>query len=281
MKNRFFLILIAIALFSCEKASKDSNDDASKVIENEVKECVLATEPSVYSNYFNHDSYLAGYSSIKQNSLADEELIPVFSEQESGLKNAKQISFTANGHDILAGVNSLKGAPITKGHDLFNSWYGQDVKFVLCSNNELKSASVEDTVAIEMYVPELVEILSPPIETAQELYPYCYYDNFILKWNADVNNNNGLVVIVEWHGTVLVEDADEATYVRNIDVIQEDDGEAVLNSKLFDNIPNKALAYVTLLRGNIEIADIDSVSYRVFGESHAILPMVLVREISN
>ncbi len=281
MKNIYILVILAIILFSCEKEKQNSEQGVSNVIDNEVKECVLATEPSVYSNYFNNDSYLAGYSSVKQNSLSDEELVPIFVEQENGLKSTKQIAFTANNHDVLAGVSNLKSSPITKGHDLFNSWYGQDVKFILSSNSKLKSASSADTVAIEMYVPELVEILSPPIETAQELYPYCYYDNFILKWNADVNNENGLVVIVEWLGTVLSEDVDEATYVRNIDVINEDDGEVVLNSKLFDNIPNKALAYVTLLRGNIEIAELDSTSYRVFGESHAILPMVLVREINN
>ncbi len=148
MMNRFFLILIAIALFSCEKESQENRDGTSVVLDNDVKECILATEPSVYSNYFNHDSYLAGYSSIKQNSLADEELVPVFAEQESGLKAAKQVCFTANSHDVLAGVSSLKSAPITKGHDLFNSWYGQDVKFVLSSNSNLKNASSDDTVAI-------------------------------------------------------------------------------------------------------------------------------------
>ena len=48
-----------------------------------------------------------------------------------------------------------------------------------------------------MYIPNLVHITSPEIKVEKELFPFCYYDNFKLAWNPDVDNKNGLVVIVD------------------------------------------------------------------------------------
>jgi hypothetical protein len=129
-----------------------------------------------------------------------------------------------------------------------------------------------------MYVPELVEITMPTIETEADLFPYCYYKDFVIGWIADNKNRDGLVVLAEWLGTKIGEEKEDV-YIRNIDIITEDLGEAVLNDKLFDNIPDNALTYITLLRGNIELLDIEDQSYRIFGESHVVLPMILVRDL--
>jgi hypothetical protein len=62
-----------------------------------------------------------------------------------------------------------------------------------------------------------------------------------------------------------------------------DDGEEVLNNELFDNIPENALCYITLLRGNLENMELPQENYSEYylaaGESHAVLPLVLVRDL--
>lgn len=283
----YLLIIGVVILASCAKKNDEANDPSkanspSETYNNKVSENMLATEPSVYSNYFSNDSPLVGFSALKKNSLADDVLIPVYSENDALLKSGKvRFSMVANGVDIIAEQNGLKSSPITKGSSLFENWYGKNVSFVFKKEGLLKSGSLVEQDTIEMYIPKLVQITSPEIKTEEELYPFCYYDNFKLNWPPDYNNKNGMVVIVEWNGTVLSEEGDSKEYVRNIDVITEDNGEAILNNKLFDNIPDRALAYVTLLRGNITLAEIDGMTYRLFGESHAVLPMVLIRNLEK
>ncbi len=244
---------------ACDKEGEQPQNQP-EVIENKSSETILTSEPSIYGKYLkNPDKPMIGYSTMKENSLANNILSPVFSTKEEVLKNGNNsFSISANGHDIGLASDMLKKSTNQDNKDLTQSWYGQDVQFIIRKEGALKSGSNIASDTIQMYIPELVQITSPKIESEEELYPYCYYKNFKLAWNADPENQNGLVVIVEWLGTTVSEDGDFNQFVRNIDVIKEDNGETTLNDKLFDNIPDRALAYVTLLRGNIELPEIDS-----------------------
>ncbi len=165
--------------------------------------------------------------------------------------------------------------------------YGQNVSFTISrkikSISGIQRVSSNDTT-LTMYVPNLVEITSPKIENSADLFPYCYYKDFELKWNADNKNENGLVVIVEWTG-MNIKGEKTAKYIRNIDIIPTDNGSTVLNDKLFDNIPENAITYITLLRGNINIVEDylanlgQGESYRIVAESHAVLPLILIRNL--
>ena len=95
---------------------------------------------------------------------------------------------------------------------------------------------------------EPISITSPYSEDGQD-YPSCYYEDMVVKWNADPYNDNGVVVIVEWNGMVL-SGPDYSSTVVGIDIV-EDTGEATLNNHLFDNIPDGAFVNLWLLRGNI------------------------------
>lgn len=277
----FFLIIGIVILSSCSNETEIVKESSTSYA-NTIKENVLATAPSVYSNYFTDNSELVGFSASKEHSLAENVLTPVFPDNDTLLKSGKVcFMVTANGVDINNAKNSLKSAQITDGNSLFANLYGKNVVFAFKKEGELKSGSLVEKDTVTMYIPDLVQITSPKIATQAELYPMCYFDGFKLGWIADNSNKNGLVVIVEWNGTVLTEADDSKEYVRNIDVIADDNGEAILNSKLFDNIPDRALTYITLLRGNIAIANIDGETFRVFGESHAVLPMILIRNLKE
>jgi len=50
---------------------------------------------------------------------------------------------------------------------------------------------------------------------------------------------------------------------------------------LFDGIPDTAVCHLTVVRGDIDLASIDGVSYKVLVESHEFFTFVLIREINK
>ncbi len=280
MKKHITLLgLVVPFLFSisCDENSSPK-EEVPITKNNKVSESILAVEPSVYGDFLISNAPMLGFSTSKENSLANDVFTPVIGNESSLKSSGKDLHFTANGEDLVLQSKHLKSNQINHSN-IISALYGQDVMFKIGSGSALKSnSSTADSV--EMYIPELVQITSPSITSEEQLYPYCYFDNMTIKWNADNDNCNGLVVIVEWNGTVLDNNSDEDMYVRNIDIIKEDNGSCTLKNELFANIPHKGLAYITLLRGNLEIIDIDGEQYRVFGETHTVLPFILVRELN-
>ncbi len=294
----FYVVFFAVILYSCKDASIEK-DKSNQTAENKVTENVLFTGKTVYSKILRTDTKILGYSSQKDNSLS-KEFLEILDETTSQLDSTNSamkvkgfgaVSLTVNGinlsdlsNNIPSGLQRIKAAaPVL---------YGQNVSFTLSRNipqnikgsQKSKSSILSDTT-VTMYVPELVEISSPKVETSKGLMPYCFYKDFVLKWNTDLKNENGLVVVVEWSG-MYVTGQKENKYVRNIDVITDDNGSTTLKNEIFNGIPENAIAFITLLRGNIAIVD-DYYSkqgnvdpYSLIAETHAILPFVLVRNLN-
>jgi len=294
----FYVVFFAVILYSCKDASIEK-DKSNQTAENKVTENVLFTGKTVYSKILRTDTKILGYSSQKDNSLS-KEFLEILDETTSQLDSTNSamkvkgfgaVSLTVNGinlsdlsNNIPSGLQRIKAAaPVL---------YGQNVSFTLSRNipqnikgsQKSKSSILSDTT-VTMYVPELVEISSPKVETSKDLMSYCFYKDFVLKWNTDLKNENGLVVVVEWSG-MYVTGQKENKYVRNIDVITDDNGSTTLKNEIFNGIPENAIAFITLLRGNIAIVD-DYYSkqgnvdpYSLIAETHAILPFVLVRNLN-
>ena len=111
--------------------------------------------------------------------------------------------------------------------------------------------------------------------------PVCYSEGFVLEWNADSLNEEGLVIIVEYFGENVIPSNNTNEHLQNIDMIEEDNGKIVLKSSIFNNIPNLALVDLILLRGNVKIEEIDGESYKFYAESHQRLPIILVKDLST
>lgn len=278
---RYSYILVLVTIFACNNEQEVKNNPVTST-ELSSSSKVLYTGQSVYAKALSQTDNIVGFSSQKEHSLADEQFTPISigeglsnslkSANSSGLR-VKINGYEFNGLTLRSTSASTKSAQIS-------SWYGKNVTFVYEQKSQLKSGLSENlSDTISMYIPELVEITSPLIQKSEELYPYCFYKGFELHWNQDKLNKNGLVVFVEWYGTTTTGKEDK--YVRNIDIIEQDNGSAILNEKLFDGIPDKALTYITLLRGNVELTMFNNQTYRTLGESHTILPMFLVREIKQ
>lgn len=109
----------------------------------------------------------------------------------------------------------------------------------------------------------------------------CYVKNFVLRWNADPNNHAGLLISIDWMGKKLFGPDNDGQSVRRTAFIPEDNGEITLDPQLFNHIPNTALVFITLLRGNIDNVLVGDYSYNISSESHAVLPIILCRKLRN
>lgn len=51
----------------------------------------------------------------------------------------------------------------------------------------------------------MINITKPSTEAVENLLPLCYYDGFKLCWNSDSKNKNGVIVIIEWIGEMVID----------------------------------------------------------------------------
>ncbi len=287
MKKINFLIITIFVLSSCvDKNELNNTLETNTFTTNDVKETILYTGTSNYSKIFQVEAPLIGYSSLKENSLAVEELNTINQSTKYDSDGVQRISSINEINVSVNGLNLSDLSTFGDGRQRMKSakslLYGSNVTFRVTKNNSTSNMSkvISQDTTVTMYIPNIVNITSPKIEKEEELFPFCYYKDFEISWNADSENMNGLVVMLEWHGITLKGEK-KSVFVRNIDIIESDNGSAKLNDKLFDNIPNNAIAYITLLRGNVTILEnfISDESFRLAAESHAILPFVLVRNL--
>jgi hypothetical protein len=292
-------VIISVFLIGCTSGNEKPVKN-NKVLgpDNEVTQRFLYKGYTKYAAILRNDAKLVGYLSEKHNSLADENLVVIDGQNRAPNKGAQKakaaenFTFKINGID-LQDIKNQRQASAVRGIKAANSpLFGSNVTFTLSRKTAGESQENIDGIQrapadadenVTMYIPELVHITSPRVETAEDLLPYCYYKDFTLKWNADPQNNNGLVVAVEWNGNDMFGKR-YGQYVRNADIIPTDNGVAVLDDRLFDDIPQGAIANIILVRGNIEVLENlinegDTASYRIAAASEAILPFIMVKEI--
>ncbi|MDR0830549.1 MAG: hypothetical protein LBN95_10645 [Prevotellaceae bacterium] len=303
MKNSICILSLAICLIfaGCQNTENADKQTTKSQIGNKMTQKVLFNGNTKYSLILDSSTELLGYLSVKQNSLSGEQLtfynsslmevLPYVNEVRAKSPE-KQFDFKINGanfRDLHKNLNNI-AVEDRKAAVINSNLFGSDVTFAFskgnAGNNNGMQKSPEKETDVAMYVPELVQITSPNIETPDDLLPYCYYKNFKLGWNADLKNENGVVVIVEWSGSDMF-GKDYQEVVRNIDIIEFDNGEAILNSELFDGMPQGALVKLMLIRGNIELIDnyVNDEGYaenlHIAALSQAILPFILVKEIGK
>ena len=99
-----------------------------------------------------------------------------------------------------------------------------------------------------------------------------------MKWNADSNNENGVLVIIEWDGTMILGEHYPDTYVRRVDCFP-DLGELTINPHMFDDIPDTALCKLYIGRGSVDNFLSDNYSYKILSETHESLDFILIRNL--
>ncbi|MDR2650831.1 MAG: hypothetical protein LBC68_00745 [Prevotellaceae bacterium] len=295
--NKILTVVVLFAAFTaCTNESDmiiNNKDSKMKVIKDNFwnlqnSDIVIAESVGKYIDIYAPSDFYAGISAQKTDPLQD-----VFYTSYSGRnKNAEEtqsdkthsnpFSIFADGMKIKSVAENVVMMNKSEKEDL-SSLYGKNVKFSIQTANHTQSASSSDSdTTVNMYVPELIEIFSPSVLTKDDMYPLCYYENFILQWNADENNENGVVIVATWAGAMAFGQDHPNIFIRRTDIVP-DNGSAVLNSNLFDDIPDTGIVLLTVARGNVEnvrLANNDYV-YQVTAETHATLPLILIRNIKK
>ena len=276
-------LLVYLCLVSCTNVISTIDEKIPAQIERitivrntqntENEESFVPGNYGKYVQYLEPSDFLVGISSSKTSPL-DVPRTKAF----AGYTDCTQTKGAFNGSGI-----KVNGEPFPTPFDTKSSSGRRDSVFgkkisISIPGNSTKASS--DSNVVELYAPEEIEILSPKIDAESNLLPLIYYDGLVVRWNEDLMNKNGVLFILEWTGEVVVgQDSPETTVRRTF--IAKDTGKTILDSHLFDGIPDTAVCHLTVVRGDIDLASIDGVSYKVLVESHEFFTFVLIREINK
>lgn len=214
---------------------------------------IESEEKSSLFDYFTETDNLIGLSSSKPGPLNNHRISgyagPTYRSQTK-TDIAPQFNVTINGE--LFSETAFTKSPAS---DL-KSKFGAVAQFTIIPQNATKSS--EGNTTIEMYIPKEITITNPSLKIDDNYLPLCYYDGFQLEWNKDDSNTNGVIVIVEWIGEMIVGRNFPETHVRRTCIL-DDTGIGIIPTELFEGIPDTAVCHMTVLRGNIETLTLDDI----------------------
>lgn len=240
-----------------------------------------------YLSLFKSTDYIVGISSHIDGARSSMEKLEYYSG-ESRFK----ISTRSTSRELPALISSIDGVELnqkniesyipTKGfEDRSLDVFGKTVTYRMRTSKVVQTRSGEEELVedFEMYIPERISILAPAATDAEDNNPpLCYYGDFVLRWNADEQNTNGVIVVAEWSGgMVLGNDINNTSVTRT--AVVPDTGEARLDPHLFDGIPDTAICHLAVVRGAVEDVQGEEYSYKLIGETHHLITFILIREI--
>lgn len=269
-------IIALVALFACNTDEKERDElylsDLQQQHQGETN--IIYSGNSVYAKFFdNNVEREAGYYSTKAN-CNNRDIVGFDKVLEAQTKSSQSdLSIFVDGVKL----NSLGNPDNTKSGEICdNDWgnlYGKKVSFRIGNENLKSGGSGSDDVS--MYIPHIIDI-NYPVASTTELQPLCPFDDLLVEWNKDENNENGVVIIVEWDGDMIGTPRQDRS-IRTIDVV-DDTGEAILNTELFKDMPDLAMISITILRGNIDIVELENSAVKICAASNSSVTVVLAKE---
>ena len=242
MKTKLFILLPLLALISCNN-SEPTNTAST---DNTSKRKVLFEGSSPYLDwYYGQTEAFVSYSfrDITNNTKDKQsENVRVLEDNTITLKNGVKVRV----HDEykLTNLGEQTKLQLTRSAAVVQDENQQAPRRLPAEMNTPDPRVFE--YIIQTATP--VEITSPAIDPCDPM-PYCYYDDFVVEWNADPNNTNGVVVIAEWNGGILHSPSENISLV-SADLF-DDTGTATLNSRMFEGMPDNALVHLWFIRGNL------------------------------
>lgn len=284
-KNTYLLIAIAIygiIIVACGKTADSANTavQEKKVVESlkptNASRMVkfLSSDPKAYINFYAATDYEFGLISSRTNPLTKPSSY-AFSRkgrttEDPGLGVPVNQSLQINGIETNEALKTKSNS-----NEPLADFFGK--KMVFRIGSQTKSGAFDEN---ELYIPEIVSITSPRITDASELHPRCDINNFVIRWNADPLNENGVIIKIAWGGTVLFGHHLDGSQVILADLFP-DTGEATLPLQMFEGIPDTALCELTIMRGNVDAIMVDDYSYKMGGASSETMSFILLRYIRH
>ena len=294
MKRVLFFIIGTVCMVSCidqeDRGINESSEEIVSLLIGKRPEYhphktfdALSGNYDKYLEYFVGTDYEIGVSASKDGGLPGGTAISCI----SGISQVRQANVTKSTLEALPPIRSFvdgielsqQSLTQTKASSGVLDCFGKRVKFTIDHSCETKSSdgSVEE---VEMYVPEAIEFRFPRAESEDDLNPLCYYKDFVIKWNGDENNENGVLVVVDWTGSMILGNDILDTHVCRVASFP-DTGEARLSEEMFEGIPDTAHCDLLILRGNIDNIERGQYTYKMIGKTHHLISFILIREIDN
>lgn len=102
---------------------------------------------------------------------------------------------------------------------------------------------------MSMYFPQSMRIISPFI-SMEELYTHSIHLPLRVQWNADIQNDKGVIILVSSSGPNPFDPDSEASHQNIKRYLVKDDGEVTLPADAFSDIPVGNFANIGLSRCN-------------------------------
>lgn len=289
-------LTIAVLSFSCAKniSSTEELIDLHNQVDNQFKEIVKVSVPKRYGGK-QKDTILSKDFGKYESFFAQSDYKVVFSRT-----NIPHMNFHSSAINVFEKDNC--GYQITKDHQRilrnysFNGKTIESIKDDFASsvekifgtklsirkggNHLFSNRALEDQEEGDPQLPTEIHIVSPNISLTHDGYPLCYYGDFVVTWNECTNNENGIIIAVDWNGTMVFGNHYVNTMIRAFDVV-DDTGETTLNPHMFDDIPDTAMCFLTVMRGTVEYDVDDETSYLFLVECSETIPFVLIRNIRS
>ncbi|SKC42618.1 hypothetical protein SAMN06298214_0567 [Bacteroidales bacterium WCE2004] len=230
----------------------------------------LHGDPGEYRAIFEDADVRIGIASFRYEQTGLEKAVAFYDPKEESLRKTEFASkIRINGKDFLS--------PASKsGDNSLAEFFGEVVKFDLTRLSLATKGA--DAEIVEMYVPASLKITFPQFDSENHRAPLCLDRDFVVRWNADKQNENGIMAVVKWNGVVLFGEDYSSSDVVHFKHFP-DTGSAMLDDTLFEGIPDTAYCSLFLLRGCVENIDIDNIDYQLLVETQDVLDFVLVRNV--
>lgn len=284
MKNTPYILLsLFVLLVSCgknERGVQERNAEPNFIIDETYagtihRDTSLCNTSQTFQTLMELNAatdYTIGVAAIQESPLRPEKIVPL-------LRQNGPVRSTRSSTSLPDPSISINGETISSSDD-FRQLRKKEFIFgktvTVGIGADFATRSEEDDTQVSFYIPEILRISSPEVLGEGDLLPICDYKSFILRWNADPLNENGIVVVVEWYGSVIFGHEKDGSYVRCSDVFP-DTGEALLSREMFDGIPDTGLCHMTVIRGNVENVLAGDYSYKLLGVSEEVLDFILIR----
>ncbi len=238
-------------MFSCSKQSSQHIED-EKQLPSILSYLKALAKPT--------DGEFSISSSSAMNTTSQELLFQgVFVDKNKKAKNIGTVSF--NNTSFSPDANNQYG----NGTALDKKVYGTTVSFRIEGNTTASVTSKVVPVNDSIYVPKEVILSRLVLDNAVEKNTVGVGKKF--TYEIDVNNTNGIIVIVEYSPESYSNESIKASYpnyVRNGKAVK-DNGQVILDDSYFNGIPIGASVTVTIARANYKFNETsDSETYLLY-----------------
>lgn len=246
MKAKNLFLLSFIILTACSSNEPKSNSSHS----NDLKYNLLFKGSSPYIDWYSSDteSFVSFSFRDYPNDKTERYYEQVRGVEDNTITLKNDIKICLHDDYQLKEDKQTTTLQLTRNIKILQDKTEQNSPYKLPAMQKDDPFDMSQTYSFTIQSATPINFIRPLIDDCNPI-PMCFYDNFEIEWNGDLTNENGVVIIAEWNGCSMY-DAPVSTSLANVDLV-EDTGSTILNTDLFEGIPDEALVNIWFIRGNL------------------------------